>query len=126
MDTINIQLKQLTTEPDYTPQTHNHSDNDEPPQESYYELMKDAPDKYFSDNTQTFPVPTDNSPETQHSSTSSCNEQKQPLLDEDITNHIHFDQERNLSYLPMSTSLDNIETKTPHVLHANGLRKTHT
>ena len=30
---------------------------------------------------------------------------KQPLLDEDITNHIQFDQERNLSYLPMSTSL---------------------
>ena len=30
---------------------------------------------------------------------------KQPLLDEDITNHIQFDRERNLSYLPMSTSL---------------------
>ena len=105
MDTINIQLKQLTTEPDYTPQTHNHSDNNEPPQESYYELMKDAPDKYFSDNTQTSPVPTDNSPEIHHPSTFSCNEQKQPLLDEDITNHIQFDQERNLSYLPMSTSL---------------------
>ena len=105
MDTINIQLKQLTTEPDYTPQTHNHSDNDEPPQQSYYELMKDAPDKYFSDNTQTSPVPTDNSPEIHHPSTFSCNEQKQPLLDEDITNHIQFDQERNLSYLPMSTSL---------------------
>ena len=105
METIDIQLKQLTTEPDYTPQTHKHSDNDEPPQESYYELMRDAPDKYFSDNTQTFPVPTDNSPEIQHPSTFSCNEQKQPLLDEDITNHIQFDQERNLSYLPMSTSL---------------------
>ena len=34
VETINIQLKQLTTEPDYTPQTHNHSDKDEPPQES--------------------------------------------------------------------------------------------
>ena len=105
MDTINIQLKQLTTEPDYTPQTHNQPDNDEPPQESYYELMRDAPDKYFSDNTQTSPVPTDNSPEIHHPSPFSCNEQKQPLLDEDLTNHIQFDQEGNLSYLPMSTSL---------------------
>ena len=105
METIDIQLKKLTKEPDYTPQTHKHSDNDEPPQESYYELMKDAPDKYFSDNTRTSPVPTDNSPEIHHPSTFSCNEQKQPLLDEDITNHIQLDQERNLSYLPMSTSL---------------------
>ena len=123
MDTINIQLKQLTTESDYTPQTH---DNDEPPQESYYELMRDSPDKYFSENTQTFPVPTDNSPETQHPTTFSCNEQKQPLSDEDITNHIQFDQERNLSYYETYVNLANIETKTPHVLHANGLRKTHT
>ena len=105
METINIQLKQLTTEPEYTPQTHNHSDNDEPPQESYYELMRDAPDKYFSDNTQTPPLPTDKPPANEHPSTFSCNEQKQPLLDEDIPNHIQFDQERNLSYLPMSTSL---------------------
>ena len=105
VEAISIQLKQLTTEPDYTPQTHNHSDNDEPPQESYYELMRDAPDKYFSDNTQTLPVPTDKPPEIEHPSIFSCNEQKQPLLDEDVSNHIQFDQERNLSYLPMSTSL---------------------
>ena len=88
METINIQLKQLTTEPNYIPQTQNHSDNDEPPQESYYELMRDAPDKYFSDNTQISPVPTDKSPEIHHPNTFSYNEQKQPLLDEDISNHI--------------------------------------
>ena len=67
--------------------------------------MRDAPDQYFSDNIQTSPRLTENSPENHHPSTFSCNEQKQPLLDEDITNHIQFDQERNLSYLPMSTSL---------------------
>ena len=105
VETINIQLKQLTTEPDYTLQTVTHSDNNELPQESYYELMKDAPDKYFSDNIQTSPVPTDKPPEIHQPSSFSCNEQKQPLLDDDISNHIQFGQERNLSYLPMSTSL---------------------
>ena len=105
METINIQLKHLTTEPDYTPQTHKHSDNDEPPQQSYYELMRDAPDKNVSDNIQISPSPTDKSPKDHHPSTFSCNEQKQPLLDEDISNHIQFDQERNLSYLSMSTLL---------------------
>ena len=105
METINIQLKQLTTEPDYNPQTSTHSDNNEPTQESYYELMRDAPDKYFSDNIQNSSELTAKSPQNHLPSTSSCNEQKQPLLDEDISNHIQFDQERNLSYLPMSTSL---------------------
>ena len=105
VETINIQLKQLTTEPDYTPQTHNHSDNDEPPQESHYEHMRDAPDKYFSDNIQISPVPTDKSPEIHRPITFTCNEQKQPLLDENISNHIQFDQELCWSYLPMSTSL---------------------
>ena len=105
METINIQLKQLTTEPDYNPQTSTHADNNEPTQESYYELMRDAPDKYFSDNFQDSSELTAQSPQNHLQSTSSCNEQKQPLLDEDISNHIQFDQERNLSYLPMSTSL---------------------
>ena len=104
-ETINIQLKQLTTEPEYTPQTTTHFDNNEPPQESYYELMRDAPDKYLSDNTQPSPAPTDDLPDIHHPNIFSCNEQKQPLLDEDISNHIQFDQKRNLSYLPMSTSL---------------------
>ena len=105
MKTINIQLKQLTAEPDYTPQRHNHSDNDQPPHESYYELMRDAPDEYFSDNTQISSAPTGKSLEIHHPDIFSCNEQKQLLLDEDISNHIQFDQERNLLFLPMSTSL---------------------
>ena len=67
--------------------------------------MRDAPDKYLSDNIQTPPVLTENPPKIHHPRTFSCNAQKQPLLDEDITNHIQSDQERNLSYLPMSTSL---------------------
>ena len=85
METINIQLKQLTTEPEYTPQTPTYSNNDELPQESYYELMRDAPDKYFSDNTHISPPTTDKSPEIHHPNPFSCNEQKQPLLDEDIS-----------------------------------------
>ena len=105
METINIQLKQLTTEPDYTLQTLTQSDSNQPAQESYYDLMRDAPDKYFSDHIQTPTALTENPPKIHHPSTFSCNEQKQPLLDEDITNHIQFDRERNLSYLPMSTSL---------------------
>ena len=89
--TINIQLKQLTTEPDYTPQTHNHSDNDEHPQESYYELMRDAPDKYFSDNTQISSVPTDKSPEIHHQTyhTYQC----QPSLT--------LKRKRHMYYMPM-------------------------
>ena len=35
----------------------------------------------------------------------SCNEPKQPLSDDDNANHIQFVKERNLSYLPISTSL---------------------
>ena len=105
MESINIQLKQLTTEPDDMPQTLTHSDSNQLTQESYYDLMRDAPDKYFSDHIQIPPACTENPPKIHHPSTFSCNEQKQPLLDADITNHIQFDQERNLSYLPMSTSL---------------------
>ena len=105
METINIQLKQLTTEPDYNPQTSTHSDNNEPTQESYYELKRYAPDKYFSDNIQNSSELTDKSPQNHLPSTSSCNEQKQPLLDEDILNHIQFDQDSNLSHIPISTSL---------------------
>ena len=36
---------------------------------------------------------------------SSRNEPKQPLLDDEIVNHIQFDRQRKLSYLPISTSL---------------------
>ena len=66
--------------------------------------MRDAPDRYLSDTLQTTSINEDNSPETNDQNISSCNEQKQPLLDAHISNHIQFDQERNLSYLSISTS----------------------
>ena len=105
MDPINIQLKHLTFEPDSTPQSPQ-STNPVSPQ-TYYELLKDAPDNYLA------PTTNEPTPESQHTipikenfpTKTSCNEQKQPLLDDDLTNHIQFDQERNLSYLPISTSL---------------------
>ena len=105
VDTISIQLKQLTNETDTKPQDLTDSDDNEPPQESYYQLLRDAPDNYLSDITRTTQSQTNNTPENHHTTTLSCNEQKQPLLDEDISNHIQFDHERNLSYLPISTSL---------------------
>ena len=67
--------------------------------------MRDTPDKYISDTIQTPSTDTHNSPEIHNLNTLSCNEQKQPLFDEDISNHFQFDQERNLSYQPISTSL---------------------
>ena len=66
METINIQLKQLTTEPDGIPQLSTHPDNDERPQEFNYDLMRDTPDNYLSDNIQTSPVLTENLPENHH------------------------------------------------------------
>ena len=72
---LKIQLTQLTTEPDYTPQTSTNREKNELPQESYHELMRDVPDKYPSDNIQSFPVHTDNSPEIHHMSTFSTNQQ---------------------------------------------------
>ena len=92
MESINIQLKQLTTEPDSTPPTPEPSETPNTSPDQYYKLLRDAPDNYFEQPT---PQPP----------TSSCNEQKQPLLNDDLTEHIQFDKERNLSYLPISTSL---------------------
>ena len=46
VDTINIQLKHLTKEPDSKPQDPTNSDKNDPPQESYYELLREAPDNY--------------------------------------------------------------------------------
>ena len=100
MDLINIQLKQLTTEPDYTPLTPQPSNPDNTPSETYYELLRDAPDNYFAPPIQQ--INTTQNPETPHSS---CNQTQPPLLDDDLTEHIQFDKERNLSYLPISTSL---------------------
>ena len=77
--------------------------------EDLYELLHDAPDNYFPQQTNN-PEIVSNS-ETQHTKKhhvpikTSCNDEKQPLLNEDLTEHIQFDKERNLSYLPISTSL---------------------
>ena len=77
--------------------------------EDLYELLHDAPDNYFpqqSNNPETDP-----NSEIQHTTKhhvtikTSCNNEKQPLLNEDLTEHIQFERERNLSYLPISISL---------------------
>ena len=108
MDSISIQLKQLTTEPDSPPTTPQTTE-----QPSLFELLRNAPDNYFT-NPHEPPHPNmDVTPEIHHNTITntcetknpSCNEPKQPLLDADINNHIQFDKERNLSYLPISTSL---------------------
>ena len=113
METINIQLKRLTTEPDSTPPTPDQSETPSTSPDQYYELLRDAPDNYFTQPTPQIQPQIDPIPETQHRiitiesqpPNSSCNEQKQPLLDNDLTEHIQFDKERNLSYLPITTSL---------------------
>ena len=53
VDTINIQLRQLTTESDSKHQDPTGSDENEPPQGSYYELLRETSDNCFPDNTQT-------------------------------------------------------------------------
>ena len=119
MGSINIQRNQLTKEQDSTPQKPTDSDNNESLQESYYELLRVPPPKknFFRHPTNSF------FEHIQHTRKSpqkifSCNDQKQPLLDEDISNHIQFDQERNLSYLPT--------LKRKRHIYANGLRKYHS
>ena len=94
--------------------------------EDIYELLYDAPDNYFpqqpthskSESTSEF----HHSPKNYVPIKTSCNSQKQPLLNEDPFEHMQFQKERNLSYLPI---LFTIEATTPHVLHTDGLRKTH-
>ena len=77
--------------------------------EDLYELLHDAPDNYFPqqpNNTET-----NSNSEIQHTSKHrvtikiSCNDEKQSLLYEELTEYILFDKEQNLSYLPISTSL---------------------
>ena len=79
--------------------------------EELYELFQDAPDNYFTKQP-THPKADPNleihheSPIKNHVTIkTSCDDQKQPLLNEDLSEHIQFDKERNLSYLPISTSL---------------------
>ena len=79
--------------------------------EDLYELLRDSPDNYFI-KQQTHPE-IDPKPDIHHNSpvknyvtiNTSCDDQKQPLLNEDLSEHLQFDKERNLSYLPISTSL---------------------
>ena len=79
--------------------------------EDLYELLRDSPDNYFI-KQQTHPE-IDSKPDIHHNSpvknyvtiNTSCDDKKQPLLSEDLTEHIQFDKERNVSYLPISTSL---------------------
>ena len=79
--------------------------------EDLYELLRDTPDSYFI-NQPTHPEIDSisdihhNSPIKNHVTIkTSCDDTKLPLLNEDLTEHIHFDKERNVSYLPISTSL---------------------
>ena len=67
--------------------------------EDVYELLHDAPDNYFpqqSNNPETDP-----NSEIQHTTKhhvtikTSCNNEKQPLLNEDLTEFIQFDKERH-------------------------------
>ena len=66
METINIQLKQLTTEPDSTPPTPEQSETPSTSPEQYYELLSDAPDNYFKQPTPQNQPQIDLIPETQH------------------------------------------------------------
>ena len=74
-----------------------------------YKLLHNAPDNYFLQQTNN--PETESNSEIQHTTKhhvtikTSCNDKKQPLLNEDLTEHIQFDKERNLSYHPISTSL---------------------
>ena len=106
VESISIQLIQLTTEPDsslITPQTIEQDIS----QESFYELLRNASDNYFANPHEATHPKMDVTPQIHHTSItntcenthSSCNEPKQPLLDDDVANHVQVDKERNLSYL---------------------------
>ena len=111
METINIQLKRPTIEPESTPPTPVQSETPSTSPDQYYELLRDAPDNYFTKQQTHSEIDPDlnihhDSPITNHVTIkTSCNDQRQPLLNEDLAEHLQFDKERNLSYLPISTSL---------------------
>ena len=77
--------------------------------EDLYELLHYAPDNYFT--KQPTQPKIDSNSKIHHATKNRvtvknfCNDKKQPLLDEDLTEHKEFEDERNLSYLPISTSL---------------------
>ena len=105
MESISIQLKQLTTESESSPGTPQAFEHDSP-QESFYELLRDAPDNYFANPNESTHPKMDVIPKDHHTSstnacdttTSSYDDPKQHLLDDDIADHVQFDKERNLSY----------------------------
>ena len=98
--------------------------------EDLYELLRDSPDNYFI-KQQTHPE-IDSKPDIHHNSpvknhvtiNTSCDDKKQPLLSEDLTEHIQFDKERNV--ISPKLNFFDIEAKTTYVLHTDGLRKTDT
>ena len=109
METIDIQLKRPTTEPDSTPPTPEPSETPNTSPDQYYELLRDAPDNYFEQPIPQNQPQIDPTSQTQHKTTtiqpqppiSSCNEQKQPLLDDDLTEHIQFDTFHTFQYQPL-------------------------
>ena len=76
MDSLSIQLKQLTTEPDTKPRDPTDYDDNEPPEETYYELLRETLDNYLSHNTRTTLLQTNKTPENTHTMTFPCNDQK--------------------------------------------------
>ena len=100
--------KTLTFKTDFTTEN-SPQPSPEPQHEDLYELLHDAPDNYFPQQPNN--PESDPDSEIQHTTKhhvtiqTSCNDEKQPLLNEDLTEYIQFDKERNLSYLPISTSL---------------------
>ena len=77
MGTTKIKLEQLITEPASTPRKP--TDNNDFPQDSVYELLRDALDNCFTNKTQTTSSKTENTPEYHHTKLRPCDDQKQPL-----------------------------------------------
>ena len=92
-----------------SPAQHLRHSTQETQSEDLYDLLSDAPDNYFTKqptNHNTVLTPeSPQSPKNYVSFKTSCNDQKPSLLNEDLSEHIQFDKETNISYLPISTSL---------------------
>ena len=105
-----IKFKHLTTEPDSSPTTPETAER-ESAQESYYEVLWKAIGNYLANHLNkpfykwTRKFHNTSASKSCETKNASCDEPKQPLLDDHIANHVQFDKERNLSYLSISTSL---------------------